>query len=95
MILTGKKNEVVEILNNKLASIYKTREINSELFCENKKGDIFIVRPFPSEEAIVVEYADNYEDALSNLFEDGDRFYLEDYETYDELSDAVVMEIEN
>ena len=89
-----KRNEAVEAINARLAEKYGMREVNGHFFCGTGKGDIFIVRGFPSEMALVVEYADNYEEATHNLFEDGDRFYLEDYETEDDLFNAIITEIE-
>ncbi len=45
-------------------------------------------------EAIVVEYADNLEEAERNQFEDGELFYYSDYQDENELLKAVLSEIE-
>ena len=44
--------------------------------------------------ALVVEYADNIDEAEKNRFEDGELFYLSDYQDVDELASDILKEIE-
>lgn len=55
-------------------------------------GTIFKLTKFPGECALVIEYADSYEDALLHRFEDGDRFYLEDMDE-ETMFGAMLQEI--
>ncbi len=41
-------------------------------------GMLFFLTVFPKYEAIVIEYAENEEDAVMNRFEDGDLFCLDE-----------------
>ena len=57
-------------------------------------GRIVSIDLFPGEDALVVEYADNYAEAELFRFEDGDRFYLDEL-SEDEMLTAILQEIEN
>ena len=41
----------------------------------------------------MIEYAENAQEAMEGRFEDGDRFYLDEYNDYDQLIEAMRKEI--
>ena len=75
------------------AHFHKVLVYDVESF-QKPDGTVFQLSKFPGEEALVVEYAKNYEDALLNRFEDGDVFYLDEM-TEEEMFQAIMHEIED
>ena len=65
-------------LETRFAEQFETLPISGNLCFRKLDGTIFSVCSFPGEAAMVIEYADSYEDAALNRFEDGDRFYLDE-----------------
>ena len=81
--LSSLKNEI----DTRLKKRYRTASVKGERFYETKRGVRFhIINLEGFCEALVVEYADTWED--------GDLFYPEDYGNIDELFSAIVSEIE-
>ncbi len=75
------------------AERYEQMHIHNMLcFCK-EDGTIFHVVDFPEKDAILIEYAENYDEAMIYRFEDGDRFYLDEMNE-DEMFRAMLHEIE-
>ncbi len=87
-----KRNEVLSLVVGELQARFEKKLFGKNACMINQSGIPFRVCPFPDEMALVIEYAENDEDAESGRFEDGDRFYLADYSVED-LIDAMLIEI--
>lgn len=87
-----KCNALVTRLNSHMSERYVGVIINGEQCFKTKNGCIFHVEKFPGSPAIVIEYAENEEEAKKNLFEDGDLFYPDEM-TEEELIEAMIKEI--
>lgn len=88
--------DALDHLNDLLNSKYRQTAIKKiEVFYYPYK-DIYF-RPFVMGdwEAIGVEYAHGEYDAELYRYEDGDLFYLEDYESEEKLFKAILKEIES
>lgn len=72
---------------------YEQIEVNHEKCFITSVGMIFMITALPSFEALVVEYADNLEDAKNNAYEDGDLFYINELSEF-EMYEKMLMEIE-
>ena len=83
--------KLTEVLDNK----YKRLYIQGRQFYAKGTGEVFAPDRFPGECAVVIEYADSIDEARKCTLEDGDVFYVEDYQTSDELCKAIVEEIED
>lgn len=76
-----------------LSAKYRTVDLGGEKFFVASDGAFFRVYAFPSQAALVIEYADTEQEARQNALEDGDRFYL-DETTLDEMLRLMIAEIE-
>lgn len=56
---------------------------------------IHIVELLSGYNSLVIEYAENTEEKSRNLAEDGSQFSILDYDTPEEMLDAMMKEIEN
>lgn len=65
-------------LETRFSQRFEKLYIHDNLCFRKPDGIIFSVCSFPDEGAMVIEYAENFQDAILNRFEDGDRFYLEE-----------------
>ncbi len=81
-------------LNKYFASKYEKMLIDKVTCYVLPDGQIITITGMISMDAIVVEYAENKEEADKGWLEDGDLFYLSDYESDDELIEAIMNEIE-
>ncbi len=88
-----KQLEVLGIVTDRFNSQYKLENYGKTEAFTTPNGTIFNVCAFPGEYALVIEYAENAEDAAAGRFEDGDRFYLDEYCDFDELIEAMKKEI--
>ena len=88
------RNEMFHRINDRLAKLYVRESIKGQECFRTESGLYFRLFEFSGENALCIEYAENYEEAVKNLFEDGDRFYLDEM-SEDEVFDAMVEEIEN
>ena len=80
-------NKIRDIINNMLSEKYSTKEINGQtFFISNKEIPFHIVNLSPFREALVIEYADTWED--------GDLYYPADYPDAESMFTAMVSEIE-
>ena len=73
---------------------YKSVEIRKRRFFIKNTGAVFAPAVFPGECAIVIEYADSIDDANKYTLEDGDVFFIEDYQEFSDLYKAIIAEIE-
>ena len=81
MSSTAAKNETIERrkkMEDRFSKVFEVLYINETLCFKKSDETIFSLCTFSGEAAIVIEYAENYDEAQINRFEDGDRFYLED-----------------
>lgn len=90
-----KKNIDVLAEINELVSLKYEKKTFGKFICNvNKSGVPFFISAFPDCPALVVEYAETEQDAALGRFEDGDRFYYDDYSTIQLLAEAILNEIE-
>lgn len=81
-----------EKINSELKKMYKTEICcNQETFI-NGEGR-FRIFEFTGENALCLEYAESENEARLNLFEDGDRFYLDEYPDEEKMLQAMIEEI--
>ena len=88
--LTKRRRNDLEV---RFAKQFETLSISGNLCFRKLDGTIFCVCSFLDEAAIVIEYADSYEDAALNRFEDGDRFHLDEMNE-ETMFQAMLREIE-
>lgn len=95
----GKKSnpDILTRVNEEMSRKYGAKAFGNRLCFVNKNGTPFNVFALKREEEPVfgVEYADNVDDAERGIFEDGDAFYLADYNTLDDMITAMCQEIDN
>ena len=83
-------DDVMAIVNNMLALKYKTRVDGEEKIFKNNAGIEFALRKLGDKEpwnAIVIQYEDT--------LEDGDSFYPEDFNSVNDMFQAMLEEIES
>lgn len=98
MDLTEKKsshNEVLTLIKEKFSGRYDKRVLPDKTCFINEHGVLFDAFSFPEWDAFGVEYANTEEEAQKWQFEDGDLFYLADYDTVDDMVEAMCKEIDN
>lgn len=89
------KLTALAFVNEQIDNIFKRRTLGKFECNENKNGVFFRVYAFPVENALCVEYADDEKGASRGIFgEDGDRFYLDEYETLAGMLSDIIAEIE-
>lgn len=96
MNLTEQKNEMnkrKDGLEQRLSQIFEETQIRGERYFRRNDGSVFTLSKFPGAYALVIEYAESYEDALLYRLEDGDRFYLEDMDE-ETMFQSMMREIE-
>ena len=71
---------------------FAQEKVHDNLCFLKMDGSIFFLSKFPGEAALVIEYAESFEDALQYRFEDGDCFYLEDMDE-DTMFENMIREI--
>ncbi|MCD7831625.1 MAG: hypothetical protein LUI01_05110 [Firmicutes bacterium] len=87
--------DVLEIINRYFGTIYPRRSAARHDCYVSQKGDFF--NPFLFDGAAYsfgIEYASNETEASKGIFEDGDLFFLEDYDSLDDMIEAMRREIE-
>ena len=92
---TSSLEDVRNRIDNRIADRYPSPfEIDGQRCYLFGKDHYFMITPFHFEyDSIIVEHAHSLEEAKKNLFEDGDRFYLDEM-TDDEIYDAIINEVE-
>lgn len=84
---------ILQHINERVGLLYKSCYINGQIRYELPDGQYFSIDALIWD-AFVVEYADNYEEAEKNRFEDGNLFYVEDYPDEEKLIESILEEIE-
>lgn len=92
MSWTEQRKKMLSKINERLTMFYEKETISGHECFKHKSGMYFRVFEFPGSNALCIEYADNKEEAHKNRFENGDRFFLEDYDK-DEMLEAMICEI--
>lgn len=92
MTLTEMKS-IVDTLQMRLGEKFNTITIGERMCFLLPDGRIIAVGYMTPYRAVVVEYADNADEAKLNRFEDGDLFYVEKM-TIDEVFSAMLQEME-
>ena len=87
------RNRIFSSIKTKLSGQYEQEDINGNICFKNKNGMYFRLFEFPGENALCIEYAENKKDAASNMFEDGDRYYIDELNEY-QMYEAMIKEIE-
>ncbi len=83
-----------EALERRFGEIYERIPDISERKCfKAREDEIFMITVLEWAEALVLEHADSEEDARKNLFEDGDLFYLEEFDE-EQMLKEMIQEIE-
>ena len=78
--------QIYDGLCSELAKKYELFSVKGRMAFRRSQDDYFILQLFPPpRNAVVIEY---------NGFDEGDLFYLEDYDDMDDLLAAVLNEIE-
>lgn len=97
MNLTEQKKQldVLAKVTERFNSQYRRKQFGKYETFVSDSDRIFSICAFPGENALVIEYADDQNDAAAGRFEDGDRFFLDEYKSLDSLIDAMQAEIES
>ena len=93
MELRKEKENRINRLEMLFAERYKQLNIHDMLCFRKKDGTIFHIVNFPESGAILIEYAESYDEAMIFRFEDGDRFYVQDMDE-ETMFQAMIDEIE-
>ncbi len=89
-----KLNSRLMSLEKKFDSSFPSCYVNGTKCYKNKQSCLFLIDAFNSENALVIEYADNEDEAKLNRFEDGDLFYLDELDE-NEMFARMLNEINN
>ena len=90
-LVSERKAEFEELLDLEFEQI----EVNGERCYRVSRDRIITVTPIHKLNALVIEYADGIEEALTGNFEDGDIFSVEEYEDEAMMYEAMLLEIKN
>lgn len=88
------RNTMWNKINDRLTKLYPKINIAGQEYFKHEKGMCFRIFEFPGSNALCIEYADNIAEAQINRFEDGDRFFLDEF-SEDEMFEAMIKEIED
>ncbi len=92
-LMERKRKRRIEI-EAMFAGEYQFREISGRKRFLKADGGLFQISCFPGEDALVIEYAESENEAGIDRFEDGDRFYIEDYPDATEMYMDMREEVE-
>lgn len=92
MAMKSKIKNRAATLEARFADIFKKTVVGNRMCFQLPGGVLFAVDYMGAYGALVIEYADNYEEAKLNRFEDGDLFYLEEMDE-DTMFQAMLREI--
>ena len=96
MDLTGKKSKTkvrAAALEKRFAEKFSNFTVGSRSCFGLPDGRVIAWDTLGAYDALVIEYADNYEEARINRFEDGDLFYLDEMNE-ETMFQAMLREIE-
>ena len=83
----------VDALNNRFSDRFKTIQVGSRTFFLGPDGvSLFALDYLGSYGALVIEYAEDYDEAFANRLEDGDLFYLDEMDE-EAMFQAMMREI--
>lgn len=87
------RSKMIEKMENRLSGMFEGVEINGKRCFLTAQGSVFHVCGLGGTyNSLVIEYADNLEDAKMNRMEDGDLFPMDEYDE-DEMFQAMIKEI--
>ena len=82
-----------EALNKRFSELFQTVQVGSRTFFLGPDGvSLFALDYLGPYGALVIEYAEDYDEARDNCLEDGDLFYLEEMDE-DAMFQAMLREI--
>lgn len=82
-----------EALNNRFSEQFQTVQVGPRTFFLGPDGaSLFALDYLGPYGALVIEYAEDYDEALANRLEDGDLFYLDEMDE-DAMFQAMLQEI--
>lgn len=86
--------QLLEKVESRFSKEYKTIRINGQRCFVSKGGTVFYFIVLTQFRSLIVEYANNIEEANSNMFEDGDQFEIDQgFETLiREIRDELTVE---
>ena len=86
---------LLEKVEDRFSSEYKTIEINGQRCFMSNNGTVFYFIILSELRSLIVEYANNIDEAKQDLFEDGDQFDIDqDLESLiDEIREEINVEI--
>lgn len=90
----AQRNETFSKMNEQLTKLYEKVSVAGQECFRHESGMYFRLFEFPGSNALCIEYAENYEEAQKNRFEDGDLFYMDEL-SEDEMFNAMIKEIED
>jgi len=83
-----------DALNARFSERFKTIQVGARAFFLGPDGaSLFAIDYLGPYGALVIEYAEDYDDALANRLEDGDLFYLDELDE-ESMFQAMLREIE-
>lgn len=89
------RDDRLAYLLENLRKQFQSVKINGKDLLQTDNGTVFALTAFPGEAALVIEYAESIFEAELNRFEDGERFYLEDYQDAEKMLDDMLKEVQN
>ncbi|MCD8021240.1 MAG: hypothetical protein LUF92_17195 [Clostridiales bacterium] len=90
------KQKLLNVIETQMNNLYPLKKFGKSEAHVSDNGSIFRVFAFPGEDALCIEYAENEKQAMGDIFpEDGDRFYLDEYPSAEEMLKSMIHEIES
>lgn len=97
MDLTESKSKIktrADALNNRFAELFQTVQVGTRSFFLAPDGvSLFALDYLGPYGALVIEHAEDYDEALADRLEDGDLFYLDDMDE-EAMFQAMLREIQ-
>lgn len=88
------RRKIFNKMSEQLARRYEKEIVKNQECFKHESGSFFRLFEFPGENALCIEYAESYEEAQKNRFEDGDRFYIDEMDE-EKMFAAMIKEIED
>lgn len=93
--LKNNKLDLLAQINEAVTRKYGVVNIGNQICSKNGNGVFFRIYAFQDRDAFCVEYAENENGASRGIFgEDGDLFYMDEFETPEEMERAIIAEID-
>lgn len=84
----------IEELEDRLRNKYKEIIIGEDVCFVLNDGEIIHLVGLVQFKAIVIEYADSFDEAKKNMYDDGDLFYMDDYPEPERMFEDMIKEID-